>query len=63
VNREMIDSAAAEFCLNLNTKINRKKLVKWVNKKLRFSSSRQRNGTLVLAFSKKFLNAAKHLPS
>jgi regulator of nonsense transcripts 2 len=28
VNREMIDSAAAEFCLNLNTKINRKKLVK-----------------------------------
>ena len=28
VNREMIDSAAAEFCLSLNTKINRKKLVK-----------------------------------
>ena len=28
VNREMIDSAAAEFCLNLNTKINRRKLVK-----------------------------------
>ena len=28
VNREIIDSAAAEFCLNLNTKINRRKLVK-----------------------------------
>ena len=30
VNREMIDSAAAEFCLSHNTKNNRKKLVKYV---------------------------------
>jgi len=28
VNREMIDSAAAEFCMNHNTKSNRKRLVK-----------------------------------
>ena len=28
VNREMIDSAAAEFCMNHNTKNNRKRLVK-----------------------------------
>lgn len=28
VNREMIDSAAIEFCTNLNTKYNRKKLVR-----------------------------------
>jgi len=28
VNREMIDNAAAEFCMNHNTKINRKRLVK-----------------------------------
>jgi len=28
VNREMIDQAAAEFCLSFNTKNNRKKLVK-----------------------------------
>jgi len=28
VNREMIDSAAAEFCMNHNTKTNRKRLVK-----------------------------------
>ena len=29
VNREMIDSAAIEFSTNLNTKHNRKKLVRW----------------------------------
>jgi regulator of nonsense transcripts 2 len=28
VNREMIDSSAVEFVMNLNTKYNRKKLVK-----------------------------------
>ncbi len=28
VSREMIDSAAVDFCMNLNTKINRKKLIK-----------------------------------
>ena len=28
VNREMIDSAATEFCMQFNTKNNRKKLVK-----------------------------------
>lgn len=28
VNRELIDKAAIEFCMNFNTKINRKKLVK-----------------------------------
>ena len=28
VNREMIDTSAVEFVLNLNTKYNRKKLVK-----------------------------------
>ena len=28
VSRDMIDNAAAEFCMNLNTKNNRKKLVK-----------------------------------
>lgn len=28
VCREMIDSAAVDFCMNLNTKNNRKKLVK-----------------------------------
>ena len=28
VSREMIDSAAVEFCTNLNTKYNRKKLVR-----------------------------------
>lgn len=27
VSREMIDSAAVDFCMNLNTKANRKKLV------------------------------------
>lgn len=28
VSREMIDNAAVDFCMNLNTKNNRKKLVK-----------------------------------
>jgi regulator of nonsense transcripts 2 len=28
VSREMIDTAAVEFCMNLNTKLNRRKLVK-----------------------------------
>ncbi len=28
VNREMIDQAAIDFCMKLNTKSNRKKLVK-----------------------------------
>ena len=28
VSRDMIDSAAVDFCMNLNSKMNRKKLVK-----------------------------------
>ncbi len=31
VSRDLIDSAAIEFCMNMNTKNNRKKLVKLAN--------------------------------